>query len=99
MKGAKQTTLRDQVAVSGIGVHSGSPVTLTLNPADDDTGIVFQRVSSDGSIEREIRADVRAVTATEFATVLGDAGSALLDRGASAGDAAWARRGQCGGRD
>jgi UDP-3-O-[3-hydroxymyristoyl] N-acetylglucosamine deacetylase len=73
MKGAKQTTLRDQVAVSGVGVHSGSPVTLTLNPADDDTGIVFQRIAADGSLEREIRADVRAVTATEFATVLGDA--------------------------
>jgi UDP-3-O-[3-hydroxymyristoyl] N-acetylglucosamine deacetylase len=73
MKGAKQTTLRDQVAVSGVGVHSGLPVTLTLNPADDDAGIIFQRVSADGSIEREIRADVRAVTATEFATVLGDA--------------------------
>jgi UDP-3-O-[3-hydroxymyristoyl] N-acetylglucosamine deacetylase len=73
MKGAKQTTLRDQVAVSGIGVHSGSSVTLTLNPADDDTGIIFQRVSADGIPEREIRADVRAVTATEFATVLGDA--------------------------
>ena len=77
MKGAKQTTLRDQVAVSGIGVHSGSPVTLTLHPADDDTGIVFQRVSADGSVEREIRADVRAVTATEFATVLGDASGPL----------------------
>ena len=73
MKGAKQTTLRDQIAVSGIGVHSGSPVTLTLHPADDDTGIVFQRVTADGTTEREIRADVRAVTATEFATVLGDA--------------------------
>src|SRR5665213_461805 len=73
MKGAKQTTLRDHVAVSGIGVHSGSPVTLTLHPADDDTGIIFQRVSADGTPEREIRADVRAVTATEFATVLGDA--------------------------
>ena len=73
MKGAKQTTLRHQVAVSGIGVHSGSPVTLTLHPADDDSGIVFQRISSDGSVEREIRADVRAVTATEFATVIGDA--------------------------
>ncbi len=73
MKGAKQTTLRDHIAVSGIGVHSGSPVTLTLHPADDDTGIVFQRVSADGTTEREIRADVRAVTATEFATVLGDA--------------------------
>jgi UDP-3-O-[3-hydroxymyristoyl] N-acetylglucosamine deacetylase len=73
MKGAKQTTLRDQVAVSGIGVHSGEPVTLTLLPGDDDTGIVFQRVTSDGSLIREVRADVRAVTATEFATVLGDA--------------------------
>ena len=73
MKGAKQTTLRHQVAVSGIGVHSGLPVTLTLHPADDNSGIVFQRIASDGSIEREIRADVRAVTATEFATVLGDA--------------------------
>src|SRR5664280_2543292 len=77
MKGAKQTTLRDHVAVSGIGVHSGSPVTLTLHPADDDTGIVFQRVSADGTIEREIRAAVRAVTATEFATVLGDASGPL----------------------
>src|SRR5471032_23589 len=73
MKGAKQTTLRDQIAVSGVGVHSGLPVTLTLNPARDDEGIIFRRVSADGSIEREIRADVRAVTATEFATVLGDA--------------------------
>ena len=77
MKGAKQTTLRDQIAVSGVGVHSGSPVTLTLHPADDDTGILFQRVSRDGSVEREIRADVRAVTATEFATVLGDASGPL----------------------
>jgi UDP-3-O-[3-hydroxymyristoyl] N-acetylglucosamine deacetylase len=77
MKGAKQTTLRDQVAVSGIGVHSGSPVTLTLHPADDDAGILFQRINSDGLIEREIRADVRAVTATEFATVLGDASGPL----------------------
>jgi len=73
MKGAKQTTLRHPVAVSGIGVHSGLPVTLTLHPAADDAGIVFQRIAADGSIEREIRADLRAVTATEFATVLGDA--------------------------
>jgi len=77
MKGAKQTTLREQIAVSGVGVHSGAPVTLTLNPADDDAGIVFQRIAADGSLEREIRADVRAVTATEFATVLGDASGPL----------------------
>jgi UDP-3-O-[3-hydroxymyristoyl] N-acetylglucosamine deacetylase len=66
-----QTTLRDDATLSGIGVHSGQPATLTLHPADADTGIVFQRTSPDGQ-RREIRADARSVTATEFATVLGD---------------------------
>lgn len=77
MKAARQTTLRDQVAVSGIGVHSGLPVTLTLHPADAGSGIVFLRTGADGTREREIRADVRAVTATEFATVLSDASGPL----------------------
>ncbi len=77
MKGAKQTTLRERVVVSGVGVHSGAHVTLTMHPADDDAGIVFQRTAFDGVLEREIRADVRAVTATEFATVLGDASGPL----------------------
>jgi len=72
MKAGKQTTLRKQASVSGIGVHSGLPATLTMLPADANTGIVFVRTSADG-FDREIRADVRAVTATEFATVLGDA--------------------------
>ncbi len=73
MKGSKQTTLRDQTAVTGVGVHSGLPATLTLHPAEADTGIVFLRTGVKGMPDREIRADVRAVTATEFATVLGDA--------------------------
>lgn len=77
MKGAKQTTLRDEVTVTGVGVHSGRNVTLALLPADDDAGIVFRRVDAEGNIEREVRADVRAVTATEFATVLGDASGPL----------------------
>ncbi len=72
MKAGKQTTLRDHAAVSGIGIHSGLPATLTLFPAEADTGIVFVRSGPDGQPDREIRADVRAVTATEFATVLGD---------------------------
>ncbi len=76
MKAARQTTLREQVTVSGIGVHSGLPVNLTLNPADADTGIVFSRTDASGR-EREIRADYRAVTATELATVLGDASGVL----------------------
>src|SRR5947209_7146317 len=73
MKAGRQTTLRRQAAVSGIGVHSGSPATLTMLPAEADTGILFIRCGTDGKPDREIVANVRAVTATEFATVLGDA--------------------------
>lgn len=72
IKSARQTTLRDHVAVFGVGVHSGLAATLTLHPADADTGIIFLRTAAADRPEREIRADVRAVTATEFATVLGD---------------------------
>jgi UDP-3-O-[3-hydroxymyristoyl] N-acetylglucosamine deacetylase len=78
MKAGKQTTLRDQVAVVGVGVHSGLPVTLTLHPADANTGIIFLRTGLNGSGDREVRADVRSVTATEFATVLGDASGPLV---------------------
>jgi UDP-3-O-[3-hydroxymyristoyl] N-acetylglucosamine deacetylase len=72
MKTGRQTTLGDVVAVSGVGVHSGLPVTLTLHPADADSGIVFVRTGLEGRGDREIRADFRSVTATDFATVLGD---------------------------
>jgi UDP-3-O-[3-hydroxymyristoyl] N-acetylglucosamine deacetylase len=68
-----QTTLRSDATVAGIGVHSGSPVTLTLHPAEANTGIVFLRPGLNGQCDRELVADYRSVTATEFATVLGDA--------------------------
>jgi UDP-3-O-[3-hydroxymyristoyl] N-acetylglucosamine deacetylase len=77
MKAAKQTTLRDDAVFGGIGVHTGQPVTLTLHPADADTGIVFVGNGRDGRLGREIRADFRFVTSTEFATVLGDHGGPL----------------------
>ena len=78
MKIGKQTTLRDQAALTGVGVHSGLPVTLTLYPAEADTGIRFVRTGLPGSRDREIVADTRSVTATEFATVLGDASGPLV---------------------
>jgi UDP-3-O-[3-hydroxymyristoyl] N-acetylglucosamine deacetylase len=53
-------------------VHSGCAVTLTLNPAEANTGIVFVRCGIDGQPERELHASARAVTATQLATVLGD---------------------------
>ena len=72
MQAGRQTTVRGQVSIAGIGVHSGSPVTLTLHPADADTGVVFWRRGDDRQKHRKLAANFRSVTATEFATVLGD---------------------------
>jgi len=72
MLAGNQTTLRSHATIAGIGVHSGSPATLTLHPAEGGAGIIFVRCGSEGQRDREIIADYRSVTATEFATVLGD---------------------------
>ncbi|MSO75849.1 MAG: UDP-3-O-acyl-N-acetylglucosamine deacetylase [Alphaproteobacteria bacterium] len=45
---ARQKTLGRAVAVAGIGLHSGKPVTMTLAPAHDDSGIHFQRTDIPG---------------------------------------------------
>jgi len=77
MKFGRQTTLRAQATVTGVGVHSGSPVSLTIGPASIDAGFVFVRTGLDGR-DREIRATVDSVIATEFATVLGDREAPLV---------------------
>jgi UDP-3-O-[3-hydroxymyristoyl] N-acetylglucosamine deacetylase len=71
MKFSRQTTLRSQATVTGVGVHSGLPVNLTLGPAPIDAGFIFVRTGLDGC-DREVQATAQSVTATAFATVLGD---------------------------
>lgn len=72
MKSSRQTTLRAQVTVTGIGVHSGTPVSVTIGPADINSGFVFTRA------DREVAAIAASVIATDFATVLGDHQGALV---------------------
>ncbi len=71
MKFSRQTTLRSQATVTGVGVHSGLPVSLTLGPAPVDAGFIFVRTGLDGC-DREVQATSESVISTEFATVLGD---------------------------
>jgi UDP-3-O-[3-hydroxymyristoyl] N-acetylglucosamine deacetylase len=71
MKFSRQTTLRSQATVTGVGVHSGLPVSLTLGPAPLDAGFIFVRAGTDGR-DREVPATAEAVIATELATVIGD---------------------------
>ena len=65
-----QTTIAGPVTLSGIGVHSGTPVAITFHPADAETGVVFQRVHADGSVT-ELRAVSSQVGNTDLCTVLG----------------------------
>ena len=76
MKFSRQTTLRSHATVTGVGVHSGLPVSLTLGPASVDAGFIFVRTGVEG--DRELRATAGAVISTEFATVLGDGDGPLV---------------------
>jgi UDP-3-O-[3-hydroxymyristoyl] N-acetylglucosamine deacetylase len=73
-----QKTLRDRVTVSGIGVHSGKPVSMALCPADPDTGIVFVRTNLPGSADVEIPAVSSSVSGTQLCTILGDPAGAFV---------------------
>ncbi|MGO8655745.1 UDP-3-O-acyl-N-acetylglucosamine deacetylase, partial [Rhizobium ruizarguesonis] len=52
------------------GVHSGADVSITLNPAESDTGVVFQRLHDNGDIT-ELKAVSSQVGNTDLCTVLG----------------------------
>jgi len=60
-----QATIQDPVQISGIGLHTGCQVSLKLNPAPADTGIVFRRVDLQGFEIEALRERVsRVVLAT-----------------------------------
>ena len=47
----KQRTLKNVIRATGVGLHTGEKVYLTLRPAVPDTGIVFRRVDLDTPVE------------------------------------------------
>ena len=75
--GARQTTLASEISLTGTGVHSGAPVSITLCPADGDTGIRFLLSNGDAD-GTEIAADPRSVTGVTLCTVLGDGNGASI---------------------
>jgi UDP-3-O-[3-hydroxymyristoyl] N-acetylglucosamine deacetylase len=64
----KQRTVKQLVRTTGVGLHSGTKVELTLRPAAPDTGIVFRRVDLDPVVEFPASAGV--VGDTRMASVL-----------------------------
>jgi UDP-3-O-[3-hydroxymyristoyl] N-acetylglucosamine deacetylase len=64
----RQRTLKSVINATGVGLHSGVKVRLTLRPAQPNTGIVFRRVDLDPPVD--LRADPYGVGDTRMASVL-----------------------------
>ncbi|HEX4916432.1 MAG TPA: UDP-3-O-acyl-N-acetylglucosamine deacetylase [Limnobacter sp.] len=64
----KQRTLKQVLSATGIGLHSGKRVTMTLRPAPPDTGIVFRRVDLPNPVDFPVNA--LAIGDTRMASTL-----------------------------
>jgi UDP-3-O-[3-hydroxymyristoyl] N-acetylglucosamine deacetylase len=69
----KQRTLKSLVSASGVGLHTGRKVRLTLRPASVDTGVVFRRVDLASPVDIPARADSVGETRLSSCLVNGEA--------------------------
>ncbi|MEP6944480.1 MAG: UDP-3-O-acyl-N-acetylglucosamine deacetylase [Acidobacteriota bacterium] len=63
----KQTTIAKPIEISGIGLHTGVDVNMTLRPAPENTGYIFVRTDLDNF---EIPASVEYISHCSYATTL-----------------------------
>lgn len=68
----KQRTLKNTIRATGVGLHSGEKVYLTLKPAPVDSGIVFRRTDLDPPVEIRARAENVGETTMSTTLVNGD---------------------------
>ena len=64
----KQRTLKDSIRATGIGLHGGAKVYMTLRPAPENTGIVFRRLDLPEPVD--VPATALNVTETNLGTTL-----------------------------
>ena len=65
----KQRTLDKSVSCSGIGLHSGEQAKIKLEPASDNSGIVFERTDISGQA-RFIKAGCETIATSEFCSAV-----------------------------
>ena len=73
---AQQRTLKNVIRATGVGLHSGEKVYMTLRPAPIDTGIVFRRVDLEPAVEIPASADL--VSETTLCTGLSRNGAKVM---------------------
>jgi UDP-3-O-[3-hydroxymyristoyl] N-acetylglucosamine deacetylase len=69
----KQRTLKSLISASGVGLHTGRKVRITLRPSAIDTGIVFRRVDLASPVDIPARADAVGETRLSSCLVRGEA--------------------------
>jgi len=62
-----QTTISNEVSTTGVGLHTGVEVHLTLKPAPENTGYIFVRTDLDNF---EIPASAEYISHCSYATTL-----------------------------
>jgi UDP-3-O-[3-hydroxymyristoyl] N-acetylglucosamine deacetylase/3-hydroxyacyl-[acyl-carrier-protein] dehydratase len=70
-----QHTIKEDVEISGAGIHTGQAVTMRLKPAAPGSGINFKRTDLPG--EPTVKADVDNVIATNRSTTIEDNGARI----------------------
>ena len=63
-----QRTLKNVIRATGVGLHTGNKICLTLRPAPVDTGIIFRRIDLDPVVE--LPAKPESVGDTRLSTAL-----------------------------
>ena len=64
----QQRTLKNVIRATGVGLHTGQKIYLTLRPAPVDTGVIFRRIDLDPPLE--IKASPENVGDTSLSTTL-----------------------------
>ncbi|MCC6207746.1 MAG: UDP-3-O-acyl-N-acetylglucosamine deacetylase [Gammaproteobacteria bacterium] len=68
----KQRTLKNVIRATGVGLHTGKKIFLTLRPAAPDSGIIFRRVDLDEPVEIPAREEHVGETTLSTTLVKGD---------------------------
>jgi UDP-3-O-[3-hydroxymyristoyl] N-acetylglucosamine deacetylase len=68
----KQRTLKNVIHATGVGLHTGKKIYLTLRPAPANAGIIFRRVDLDDPVEIEAKSDNVGDTMLSTSLVKGD---------------------------
>ena len=50
MSNLNQKTLKSKIKLEGVGLHTGKPVSMTIKPAEPNSGIIFKRVDISDTI-------------------------------------------------